>query len=239
MAGILAHRGASINYPENTLAAFEAARELGAQGLELDLQLTSDGVPVIIHDETIDRTSNGKGRVKDMSLEDLRAYSFDNRLPAFREAACPILSLEDFLDWLEETDLLANLEFKTTIVPYPGLVEKTLDLIRKRGLQDQVLLSSFNHKDIVKARSLAPEIRGGFLTASKLLDPAGYCKKYGVQAYHPLFTTIDSKDIKALKEAGIEINVWTVDQEDHIRACIQAGVDNIITNDPGLALGLI
>ncbi|MDO5037468.1 MAG: glycerophosphodiester phosphodiesterase [Tissierellia bacterium] len=238
MTGIFAHRGASKAYPENTQRAFDAALPY-AQGLEIDVQRTRDGHLVVLHDEEIDRTSNGQGWVKDMDLAQLRTYTFHGGKEAFFNQDCPLPLLEEVLAWVKKTDLLINIELKTSILPYTGMVEAVLDQIRALALEDQVILSSFNHRDMVLAKKLAPQVAAAFLTASNLVDPAAYCQAYGMDYYHPLFTTITKEDVHRLHDLGIGVNVWTVDEPLHIQACLEMGVDHIITNCPKEARDLI
>ena len=127
VVSIFAHRGASDAAPENTLPAFARAVEQGADGIELDVHLSRDGELVVIHDETLDRTTDGAGWVKDRTLAELRALRADNGLPGFAEARIP--TLREVLDLLRPTDLLLNIELKTSLVWYEGIEAKTLALV--------------------------------------------------------------------------------------------------------------
>src|SRR5690554_3040227 len=119
---IYAHRGSSGTYPENTMEAFEAALQEGADGIELDIQLTKDGVPVIIHDETVDRTTDGKGWVKDFTFEELQRLDAGSSFHTdYKGATIP--SFEEFLQWFSKTDLLLNVELKSGVVRYPNIEE--------------------------------------------------------------------------------------------------------------------
>ncbi len=137
-----AHRGYSGKYPENTMLAFRKAVEAGADGIELDVQLTKDGVPVIIHDELVDRTTNGKGRVKEMTLDELRqldaSYIYAGqygvtRIPTFRE----------YCEFVRDLPITTNIEMKTGIFEYLGIEEKVLDMIREFHLEDKVIISEY------------------------------------------------------------------------------------------------
>lgn len=236
MCKIWAHRGYSALYPENTLLAFKKAEELFVDGIETDLQLTRDGKIVLIHDEKIDRTSEGKGFVKDYTYQELQKYSFCNHMDFMIEEGSRLLCLEDFFSWFKETDLVVNLELKTSLLPYPGLVEKTILAIHQADLNDRVILSSFNHHSLMEARSLDPEIPCGALTGCSLLSPGTYCRENGLKAYHPLFTTLTEEDWVNLKENGVEINPWTVNRPSEMKMLFSQGISHLITNEPALAI---
>ena len=139
-----AHRGFSGKYPENTLLAFEKAVEAQTDGIELDVQLTKDGEIVIIHDETIDRTTNGKGLVVDYTYEELEKFDASyiytgqfgfNKIPTLRE----------YFNLIKDTNIITNIELKTGINEYQGIEEKVYNLIKEFQLEDRVIISSFNH----------------------------------------------------------------------------------------------
>ncbi len=144
---IFAHRGSSGTHPENTLAAFRAAAALPIDGVEIDVHLTKDGEVVVIHDEKINRTTNGKGYVKDMTLEELQQYDagswFSEEWGGER-----VPTLDEVLEIYEDTSHRLNIEIKSDIFPYDGLVEKVLTIANNRGMADRLLLSSFNHEDV-------------------------------------------------------------------------------------------
>lgn len=140
---VWAHRGASGYCPENTLAAFQKAVELCADGIELDMQMTSDGELVVCHDETIDRTSNGSGWIKDKTLAELKALNFSYGKKGFSGATIP--TMREVFELLDDADIMINIELKTGIVFYPGMAEKLLKLTSECGFSDRVIYSSFNH----------------------------------------------------------------------------------------------
>ena len=142
------HRGASGYAPENTMAAFEKAVELGADGIELDVQLTKDGELVVIHDETIDRVSDGSGWVKDYTYAKLIKHNFNRTHPEYEHAQIP--TLEEVYALIKPTDLTINVEIKTGVVFYPEIEARVLDLTERMGLMERVIFSSFNHYTIQK-----------------------------------------------------------------------------------------
>ena len=154
---VYAHRGASAYAPENTLPAFALAMEQGADGIELDIHLTKDGELVVIHDEKVDRTTNGTGLVKDYTLAELRGLCADNGMEGFSEARIP--TLREVLALVRPGNMKVNIEIKTGILWYDGIEEKALRLVQDMGMQDRVIWSSFNHYSIEKVRQLAPKPR--------------------------------------------------------------------------------
>ena len=148
---VYAHRGYSGLYPENTMLAFEKAAETGCDGIELDVQLTKDGTVVVIHDETVDRTTWGTGRVLDYTHEELRKLDA-SRLFGDRYGFCPIPSFEEYCSWAAGQNLVTNIEIKTGVYYYEELEKKTLEIVRKYGLEDRVFYSSFNHMSLVRIK---------------------------------------------------------------------------------------
>lgn len=235
---IIAHRGASAYAPENTMTAFEKALQMGAGGIELDVQLSSDGQLVVIHDEKLDRTSDGRGWVKDRTLEELKALDFGSWSSAgFAGEKIPLL--EEVMDLLKQQDILLNIEIKTGIVPYPGIEQKTADIILKYNMQDRVIVSSFNHYSLVEIRRLQPEIKTGVLYMAGIYEPWKYAAGVGACAIHPLFYNVQAQIMEGCKENGISVNTFTVDQPEMIRKVALAGVDGIITNVPDAALKVL
>lgn len=226
-----AHRGASGYYPENTLISFEKAIGMGCGGIETDLHLTKDGVLVLIHDEKISRTTNGTGWVKDYSykkLSKLDAGSWlskefcGERIPTAEELICLV----------KDKDIIINFELKNGIVPYEGMEEKTIDLIHKYNMQHKVILSSFNHYSMARCREISEGIKTGVLYEEGLYKPYNYAKTAGANAIHPNYQVINEEIVKESKAAGIDVNIYTVNDEKHMRHFVNMKVDGIITNYP-------
>ena len=154
MTAIWAHRGASAYAPENTIPAIQQAIEMGADGVELDVQRTIDGQLVVIHDETINRTSNGFGRVADLTLEQLRLCNYSNGFVGHRKVQIP--TLREVLELLEPTRLRINLELKNSIELYPGMENDALAIVQDAGILHRVLFSSFNHFSLANLRGTVP-----------------------------------------------------------------------------------
>lgn len=233
-----AHRGFSGKYPENTMLAFEKAIAEGVDGIELDVQLTKDGEVVIIHDETIDRTTNGKGYVVEYTYEELSkfdaSYTYTGKM-GFNK----IPTLREYFELVKDLDIVTNIELKTGINEYLGIEEKVWDMIKEFGLQDRIIISSFNHFSVMRMKKLAPEMKYGFLSEDWIIDAGKYTHSHGVQCYHPRFNNLIPEVIDELKSYGLEINTWTVNKEEDMRYLISHGIDAIIGNYPDLAKKII
>ena len=231
---VWAHRGASGYAPENTLAAFEKAVELGADGVELDIQLTKDDEIVVIHDEKIDRTSDGKGWVKDYTLEELRGFNYNRTKPEYEHADIP--TMREVFELLKPTGLFINIEIKTGVFFYDKIEEKILALTKEMDMEDRVCYSSFNHYTVKRIHELKPDAEVGFLYADGPIDMPSYGEKYGVNALHPALYNLQYDGfIKECKEKGLKLNVWTVNEKEHMQLCCKYGVNAIITNYPDIA----
>jgi glycerophosphoryl diester phosphodiesterase len=230
---IFAHRGASKAAPENTLPAFEAAIRLGADGVELDVQYSSDGAMVIFHNATLEKTSDGTGRVTAHTLAALRALDagswFD---PAF--AGTRILTLDETLDHLKGK-LLINIELKVLEALRSGLAADTVEAVRAHGMADQVVISSFNPFALRQAKQTGPEIECALLLAHDLPGwmhwgvTRRYCRADGL---HPDSAMVDEAYLARAQKLVMPVRVWTVDDEADMRRLIALGVDAIITNVP-------
>ena len=235
---IIAHRGASRQAPENTMAAFKRALELGSGGIELDVHLSADGHLVVIHDEQVDRTSNGRGFVRDMTLKELRSLDFGSWFsPEFKDEKIP--ELEEVMQLIAGWDGLFNIEIKNGPIFYPGIEKAVADAIAKYKLTQRTIVSSFNHYSLVEIRRINPEIKTAPLYMAGLYKPCEYARSIGAFAIHPLFYNIVPEVMKDCKKNGIMVNPFTVDQPEYIKAMVAAGVDGIITNVPDIALNII
>ncbi len=235
---IIAHRGWSGCYPENTMLAFEKAAEVNADGIELDVHLSKDGEVMIIHDEALIRTTGREGVVADYKRSELERISA-GKTKQDEFGFTPIPSLEEFLSFLAGTALMVNIELKTAPVYYPGLEEKTLALVRRFGLESRVLFSSFNWLSVMKLKELAPSIPGGLLIELPKIKNIGYqIHNLKLQAYHPSYALLDDEAVKELHANNVDINVWTVNEEEDMKQCQRWNVEGLITNNPDLAIKL-
>ena len=233
MAKNIAHRGFSGKYPENTMLAFRKALEAGAEGIEFDVHMTKDDQLVIIHDELLDRTTDGTGLVRDYTLEELRRLDAS---AGFRGVfgKNPIPTLEEYYELIKDWEILTNIELKTGVIWYPGIEEKVLKVIDHYGRRKDTIISSFNHFSILRMKELAPDIVCGFLEESRIIAPAEYCKKHKVQCWHPLCYDMTEDVVGELKAEGIMINAWTVNRREDMEDMLKKGIDGVITNVPDL-----
>ncbi len=213
------------------MPAFELALQMQVDGIELDVQRSSDGHLVVIHDETLNRTSNGVGRVVDQTFNELRRCDFSNNFAGRRNVKIP--TLREVLDLARGAGLMVNIELKNTVVLYPGLEEDALRVVRDAGMLDQVMFSSFNHFSLANLRGkVAPE-RIGLLMSDGIYDPWKYAKQFGAGAIHPHYLALQHPNFVWLcHEAGIRINTWTVNKDEDALWLAGLGVDSIMTNLP-------
>ncbi len=224
-----AHRGFKGSYPENTMLAFKKAVEAGADGIEFDTQLSKDGEVVIIHDETLNRVTGVDGYVKDFTLDELRKLNASkNEEDEFGFNAIP--TLREYLEYIKDKDIITNIELKNSIFEYPGLEKKVIDLVHEFDLIDKVMLSSFNHESMLKAKELDKNIKCGLLTASCIINPGKYVKELGIEAYHPTAYSLSVEKVKELHKYGIEVNAWTGEIPFSLERLKEYGVDGIISD---------
>lgn len=219
-----AHRGTPNLHLENTLASFQAAALLGADFIELDVQLSQDGIPVVIHDETINRTTAGTGLVKDLSLKELQYWG-------------PIPSLDEVLAALSQ-QVYYNIELKRSHNDH-RMLDAVLALVRSHGLQEQVIISSFHHNLLYQLKLLDQHILTGVLFEKPLTNAAAYAKRLTANALHPYFRLANRKLALECQEAGLMIFPWTVDKGCHIQYFNAIKVTGIITNRTDYAVQLL
>lgn len=236
MSLIYGHRGASGHAPENTLEAFRLCMEMGADGFELDVHMSLDGALVVIHDETVDRTTNGTGLVRELTLEQLKALDASCGMEAYRGAQIP--TLEEVFDLVKDTNHLINVEIKTDEWFYPQLEEKCLALAKEKGLEDRILYSSFNHYTLMKLRQLKPDAKLGMLFGDIMLKPWEYAKPLNVDYLHPMKMNIYVPGFpEGAAGAGYGVNMWTINDPETMKQCLKTGA-GIITNYPDVAVAL-
>jgi glycerophosphoryl diester phosphodiesterase len=234
MTLILAHRGYAAEYPENTMLAFKEAEKAGADGLELDVQMTRDGELVVIHDEKVDRTTGGTGLVMDYNFEDLRKldarFKF-KQLPKKEQ----IPSLAEVLEWLSGTGMVCNIELKNSIIPYEGMEEKVINMVREYDLSDRIIISSFNHYSIVHSYLLAPDIEIAPLLSEGLYMPWIYAQSIKAKGFHPHWRAAPDQIVRASLESGIEVRPYTVNKEAELERLFMVHCSALITDDPAKA----
>jgi glycerophosphoryl diester phosphodiesterase len=229
----IAHRGASAIAPANTLAAFEKAVALDTDGIEFDVHLSADGVTVVIHDYTVDATTDGSGRVSEMTLAQIKQLDAGSHFDsAFAGERIP--TLEEVLQAFGNR-LLLNIELKSTSPHDNGLERAVIALVEEHGLASRVLFSSFNPFSLRRAKKIAPHILTGLLYAPDLplyLSRAWLAPLAPHEARHPQHTMIDARYMDWARRHGYRVNTWTVDDPGEMRRLIDLKVDGIITNVP-------
>lgn len=230
---IWAHRGYSGRYPENTMLAFKKAAEAGCDGIELDVQLTKDDVLVVIHDETIDRVTDGTGRVVDYTYEELKKF---NAAKNFPEAGFhPVPTFDEYCAWAASVGMVTNIEIKTGHYYYEEIERKLVEMVRSHGLADKVLYSSFNHMSLAKIKELEPGAQCGALLSEAGMGNAGYyCHSQGVQWYHPGYKGLTKQLVDNCRKFGVGINVWTVNTMDELEQLDLWECQGVITNYPAV-----
>lgn len=235
MTEIFAHRGASGYAPENTLEAFRLAMNQGADGIELDVHLTKDGEVVVIHDETLDRTSNGYGKVRDYTLEELKKFSYHNHMKKYEGVSIP--TLKEVLDLVKDSAMKVNIELKTGFYWYDGIEEKTMKIVRDSKMENRVIYSSFNHYSIQKVLEQDSYAETAYLFSDITLNMEKYAKATGVRGLHPCIYHLKMADfLETYLRSGLKVRVWTVNKKEDMKRFIDAGVDGVITNYPDLAV---
>ncbi len=237
---IFAHRGACKVAPENTLPAFQAAIDLGADGAELDVQYSSDGKLVVMHNPTLEATTNGSGRTTSHTFEELRALDAGSHFaPQF--AGTPIPSLDEVLA-LARNKLLLNIELKSFETPTVNIGVDVVARVRAHSMTDQVVISSFNPLALRRAKKAGPEIECALLTAPDLPGwmrarlTLWFSRMDGMHPEHPM---VDEAYMAWARTRKLPIRPWTVNEEADMRRLIALGVDAIITDLPDVTRRLL
>ena len=232
---IIAHRGACGYAPENTMEAFRMALEMGADGIELDIHLTSDGQVVVCHDEKIDRTSNGQGEITSYTLDELRSMDFGYHFYGKERRGIKLPTLDEVYELIAPTNMIVNVEIKSSD---PAIIPACYEAAKRHGMEKRVIYSSFDHFQIGRMKEYDPDTFIAPLYNFNMLKPWNYCKDIDAKASHPKFTQIRKIEdyVKECHERGIRVHTWTANTEEDIRFLLDAGVDAIITNYPDVAL---
>jgi glycerophosphoryl diester phosphodiesterase len=257
----IAHRGARSLAPENTLCAARKGFEAGADAWELDVRLTADGEPLVIHDATLERTSNvkqvktfrkrrpwnvheftlaeigllnfGEWFVKEDPLGGIRTYEVEEEhLERYRGEPAP--TLREALSLTRDLDWRVNVEIKD-LTGTPGdaeIVGRVLDLVLELEMVERVLISSFRHDYLRRIKERVPEVATGALVNGRETDPPGLLRDLGAEAYHPPASATDHEQIQDLLDQGHRVLLWTVNQEADLRRAVGSNPTGIITDFP-------
>lgn len=228
-----AHRGASGDYPENTLLSFKEGIKRGGNGIELDVHKTKDSELVVIHDEDVERTMQSKGLIKDLTLAEIRQLKCKKALFANHEE-CRIPTLDEVLKLVKDQEIVINIELKTDVISYSGIEEDVIKLIQHYGIKNKTLISSFNPQSLKKCKEIDSTIKTGFLYYQPMDDVIQYAKVLQVDAIHPGLNGVTEDLIIEAHKNQLKVNVYTVNSPTHMRRLIDAGVDGIFTDYPKL-----
>jgi glycerophosphoryl diester phosphodiesterase len=234
---LFAHRGDLANAPENTLPSFQQAIQKGADGVELDVKITSDRHVIVIHDSSVDRTSDGKGKVSSFTLEALRKLDAGSWFhEKFKGVQIPLL--EEVFETVGK-DRLINIELTNYSTPRDGLVDKVCELIKRHGNQKQIIFSSFFASNLKRGAHLLPEVPRGLLAMPGI---AGiWARSFGFmfgeyQALHPYISDVSREQVQRVRRLKRRMHVWTANVPEDVTRLKEWGVDGIFTDDPATAL---
>lgn len=223
---IVAHRGVPHLAPENTIASFAKALELGATAIELDVHLTSDGRLAVLHDETVDRTTNGAGRVLDLTLEDIQRLKIDGGLR--------IPSLDEVLDWAAPANVFIHVEIKASIALRPAV-----ELLMKKNFVGRARISSFWHRAVQQVKSICRELETGVLYSASPVQNTQLAIDAGADALHPHHSYVTEELVRDARARGLKLTTWTVDNASELERLAALGVDEVVTNVPDTALKVL
>lgn len=236
---IISHRGANHAAPQNTIPAFQKSFEMKAEGIETDVHLTADGIPVICHNYDIGKTSNGAGEIRKMTLEVLRQFDYGSYF-SYDFEGTQIPTLDDLLTLCETKDFeILNIELKPSLDHDMSVVKKTLDAVKEHGLYEKLLISSFSSEILVAAKRMDRNCQTAYLySADKkealrmMFRAPKFARELGCCALHPQIYYVNEDYVTAAHREGIAVNVWTVNKEKDIIRLAKAGVDGLITDVP-------
>lgn len=240
---VIAHRGFSGAFPENTLLAFQRAVRSGAHMLEADVALSSDRRPILIHDDVLDRTTSGSGPVSAQPYATLRELDAGSWFDA-RFARCRLPSLGEFLRLVKTSRVLANVEIKPVCfddsLQDDGIERRLLQALEREGVREQVVVSSFEWRILERLRDLEPRLRLGLLSREPLdrLDPAALKAEYNCFSIHPWNIHLNPSFVEACRAAGVRVFAYTSNSYREMELGLHLGIDGIFTNYPDRLLRL-
>lgn len=237
---IFAHRGASSHAPENTLAAFQLAIDQGANAIELDVQLTKDQEVIVFHDIYLGRTTDGSGRIKDLTLAEIKSLNAGLSFsPAYQNQTIP--SLKEVLDFLPQ-NILLNIELKNLHSPFDDLPARTVSIIQSHNAEDRVLLSSFNTVALQKISLSSSSIPLGLLLKSSLITRLRSIFPYLQKKFYSIhlsFSLLNPQLVATFQKAGLKVFAYTLNHTQDILSATKMGIDGFFTDDPGFATRIL
>jgi len=228
---VLGHRGAKGHAPENTMPSFYKAIELGANMFELDIHMSRDGVLVVMHDKTVDRTTNGTGKVSDLTWDEIQRLDAGSWFgPEFAGTKVP--RLEEVFEELADK-ILIDVEIKAGEEgPYPGIVDRLVDLVKGAGITERVLITSFHPQYLKEARAKLPGAQLGLIFDKERPDAIGEAVAEGWQVLHPHLRWVTKEWVEEAHAAGLLVRGWNPNEVEPMRRLIEAGVDGVGTDFP-------
>jgi len=224
---VVGHRGAMGHCPENTMASFERGLELGADWIELDVHLSADGALVVIHDETLDRTTNGHGLVREHTLAELKALDAGD--------GQPIPTLDQVLVWAHSRNAIVDIEIKNAPLYYEGIEEAVVACLNQHDMTEEVIVISFDHASVARVKELEPRVATGVLYACRPTDAGiGLARAAGADAVLPHWAYVTPSDVAAAHAAGLSVAPGSLNKTEVLRQLIASGVDAIGTNHPDI-----
>lgn len=236
---VQAHRGASKERPENTMAAFRRAAELRADGIELDVHLLKDGSLVVHHDSDLGRCETVKGKIYDFSGKNIQSFSIGEWFsPKYKRETIPFF--QEVLDFLKANNLFLNVEIKAESGFLNDIADRVVLLLNEYNMVNRCIISSFNHYVLKEIKEKYPQYKTGVLYVEDLsLDIVAYCQKHQFDAIHPYYRNVSRELVERCHKSGISVNVWTVDSPADILRMMEYGVDRVISNDVATAVKVI
>jgi len=227
---VIGHRGARGHAPENTMPSFRKALELGADWIELDVHITKDGRLVVIHDDSVDRTTDGSGLIASLTWDEIRHLDAGSWYdPAFTGAHIPLL--EEVLEWARGRVPLI-MEMKHAWQEKDDLVDRVVEAIRRHQMVEQVEVISFDHRMVRRVKELEPAISTGILYVAALADPIEVARAARADALHPQYSYVDGELVQEAHRAGLAVSPWVVNDPELARLLASWGVDSIGTDYP-------
>jgi glycerophosphoryl diester phosphodiesterase len=235
----IAHRGASGHAPENTMASFRLAAEMGAKFIETDLHLTRDAKIVAMHDATVDRTTNGRGPISKMSLAELRGLDAGTKFlsvdgKSYKGERVP--TLDEILEFAKTADVTFYLELKES--QGWGFEQSLVGALRRADAMKRVVIISFDAEVLATVKRIEPELAIGFLVEKPTTQLIEKAVALGAKQFLPRADRISSELIAAAHEAKLLVVVWTVDEIEDMHTVVALGVDGIISDYPDRLLAL-
>ena len=224
-----AHRGASEYAPENTFLSFYLGLNMGANGIETDVQLTKDNIPVLFHDDTLERVTGEKGTISDYTLLELKKFWV--KKGNLRDK---IVTLEDFLIHFKDMDITFAIELKGD-----NTAKVTADLIRKYSVMEKTVVTSFKYKELIDLKTYAPEFTAGYLAIGIEDSVLLSMKKDGIEEFCPEAHFITGELCKKWHDLGFNVRAWGVYNEELMKSAYIAGVDGMTVNFPDKLTALL